>query len=139
MRHLSLALSAVALFAAVGCAPTPSASSGASAPRADRNLLTPDQFRAGGYQNAYDAVAALRPSWLTARGPDSFNTPSEVIAYLDNARLGGVEALRGIHLSSVQAIRHYDAGQATARWGVGHAQGAVQVVTEATRPAPNDR
>ena len=139
MRLVIRALAAAALFVTVGCTPTASAPS-AGGPRPDRNVLTPDQFRVSAYQNVYDAVQALRPSWLTARGADSFTNPGEVIVYLDNARLGGVEALRGIHVSSVQAIRHYDPGQATARWGVGHTQGAVQVVTQATRPAtPDDR
>ncbi len=114
---------------AVGCAPPkPSAD---STPRSDRNLLTMDQLRGQPYQNAYEAVQALRSTWLKPRGSDSFNAPSVVVVYLDNVKLGGVEALQGLQLSTIQSIRHYDASAANARWGVGHASGAIQVITVA--------
>ena len=133
MRQLPRALAAAAvLLVTAACSPT--SAPGTSGPRPDRDVLTAEQLRGASFRNVHEAVAALRPTWLTARGPDSFNTPSEVIVYLDNARLGGVEALRGIHLSSVQLIRHFDSGQATTRWGIGHPQGAVQVVTALTPP-----
>jgi hypothetical protein len=138
MRLLFHTLAAV-LALSVACAPQPTA--GDRAPRADRSLLTPDQFRAPGFQNAYDAVLGLRPAWLKARGPDSFESPSEVIVYLDNSKLGTVESLRGLNLAIVQAIRRFDAAEATARWGPGHAQGVVQVITEPgpRSPAPNEQ
>jgi hypothetical protein len=135
MRLLSPALAVAVLALSVACASQPSA--GDRAPRSDRSVLTPDQFRTPAYQNAYDAVVALRPAWLKARGADSFDSPSEVMVYLDNAKLGTVDALRGIALASVQQIRHLDAGQATARWGPGHAQGVVQIITEPGRPSPS--
>jgi hypothetical protein len=131
MRLFTRAVAVAAVLSlAAGCAPKPSSS--ASAPRADRNVLTPDQFRTQSYQNAYEAIEALRLNWLKPRGSDSFNTPSVVMVYLDNVKLGGVEALRGLQLSNIQSIRHYDASQANARWGVGHSQGAIQVITETT-------
>ena len=131
MRLIPRALAAAALLTiAAGCAPKPAGVS--SAPRNDRNLLTPETLRGQTYTNAYEAIEALRLNWLKPRGSDSFNTPSVVMVYLDNVKLGGVEALRGLQLANVQLIRHYDANQANARWGVGHSQGAIQVITQTT-------
>ena len=125
----ALVLAAV-LSAAAGCAPKSAAVQ--SGPRVDRNILTPETLRGQTYTNAYEAIEALRLNWLKPRGTDSFNTPSVVMVYLDNVKLGGVESLRGLQLANVQLIRHYDANQANARWGVGHAQGAIQVITQTT-------
>jgi hypothetical protein len=128
MRLSSRALAAAVLALAAACAaPTPVVTEGA--PRADRNVLTAEQIQANTYQNAYDVVEALRTNWLRPRGTDSFTSPSVVIVYLDNVKLGGVETLRGIQLTNIQAIRHFDASAANARWGIGHASGAIQVLT----------
>jgi hypothetical protein len=137
MRLFSRALAVAAILSlSAGCAPK--ASTNASAQRSDRNVLMPDQFRSQSYSNAYEAIEALRLNWLKPRGSDSFNTPSVVMVYLDNVKLGGVEALRGLQLSTILSIRHYDASQANARWGVGHGQGAIQVITEASGAAAPD-
>ncbi|GAC1466639.1 MAG: hypothetical protein PVSMB1_15900 [Gemmatimonadaceae bacterium] len=79
------------------------------------------------YQTALEAVEALHPRWLTPRGPDSFRTPSEVWVYMDNVRLGDISTLKAIHPSTVKLIRRFDANAATARWGVGHAAGVIQI------------
>lgn len=117
------------LAVAVGCAPRQPSTD--TTPRSDRNLLTTDQLRGQTYQNAYEAIQALRSTWLKPRGSDSFNSPSVVVVYLDNVKLGGVETLQSLQLSTIQFIRHYDASAANARWGVGHASGAIQVITVA--------
>jgi hypothetical protein len=128
MRRPSRTLVLVAVFAAAaGCASQQTG--GESASRYDRSLLTADQLRDHNYQSAFDAVEALRTNWLRPRGTDSFNNPSVVVVYLDNVKLGGVETLRGVQVANVQAIRHYDANDATSRWGVGHSSGAIQVIT----------
>ena len=141
MRHTprTLALAAVLALAAACSPPKPSTTD--VAPRADRNVLTADQLRTQAYQNAYEAVEALRTNWLKPRGLDSFNSPSVVVVYLDNVKLGGIETLRGLQLSTIHTIRHYDASAANARWGVGHASGAIQVMTMApggVNTAPDD-
>ncbi|HET9010208.1 MAG TPA: hypothetical protein VFN38_00270 [Gemmatimonadaceae bacterium] len=134
MRLFPRALVAASLvLAAAGCAP-PQPST--AAPRADRNVLTAEQLRSQSWSNAYEAVEALRMNWLKPRGSDSFNSPSVVVVYLDNVKLGGVENLRSLQLANILSIRHYDANQANARWGVGHAAGAIQVVTLSTTGSP---
>jgi hypothetical protein len=99
------------------------------APRADRSLITREQIIEHGFTNAYEAVESLRSNWLLTKGPDSINNPSEVLVYLDNVRLGGVQTLKTISVTSVQWIRHYDGLTATARWGLDHGQGVIFVST----------
>ncbi|HMH83511.1 MAG TPA: hypothetical protein VK531_11625 [Gemmatimonadales bacterium] len=97
--------------------------------RADRNVLTQEDLGEHHFATAYEAVASLRPSWLETRGTDSFTTPSQVLVYLDDSRLGGVETLRTIGLANVLYIRHIDGIAASARWGLDHGQGVIQVAT----------
>ena len=94
------------------------------APAVDRETLTPEHFSYRSFYSAYDAVEALRPSWLNLRGP-----AGAVQVYVDDIHLGGLEALRTIRIPSVQLIRHLDGIQATARYGRGHDQGVIVVTT----------
>ena len=95
--------------------------------RADRNLITATQIRDGHFQNAYDAVEALRPNWLSPRGPDSFNTPSQIEVYYDATHLGAVGTLRNIEATTIEFIRWYDGTQAQQRFGIGHSAGVIFV------------
>jgi hypothetical protein len=97
--------------------------------RVDYTLLTEEQLREHHFNSAYEAVAALRSRWLETRGTDSFNRPSQVLVYLDDTRLGGVETLRQIALSGVLYIRYIDGITASGRWGLDHGQGVIQVST----------
>jgi len=97
--------------------------------RTDRDVLTQEQLREHHFASAYEAVQALRSTWLETRGTDSFLAPSQVLVYLDDTRLGGVEALRTIELANVLYIRHLDGITASARWGLGHGQGVILVST----------
>ena len=78
---------------------------------------------------AYEAVAALHSNWLSPRGTDSFHSPSEVLVYVDNVKLGGVDAMRGVNTLSVNSIRHFNGVAATERWGVGHSSGVILIST----------
>ena len=105
---------------------TPGASPGI---HPDHNLLTEQQLREHHFVTAYEAVAALRSSWLETRGPDSFTSPSQVLVYLDESRLGGVETLRALPMTNVLSIRYIDGIAASARWGLDHGQGVILVST----------
>jgi hypothetical protein len=98
-------------------------------PRAapDAQLLTQSEMQDGHFTNVYDAVASLRANWLTVRGTDSFFTPSEVMVYFDDTRLGGVSELRGVTVNSAAWARHYNGVDATTRWGVGHSAGVILI------------
>jgi hypothetical protein len=127
-------LIALLLLLSSACASNPQSE---SAPRGDRNLLTQKELLDQHFLNAYEAVEALRSQWLQPRGPDSFNTPSRVWVYMDNVKLGDVESLRGVAVNTIMSIRHLSANEATARWGVGHAAGAIYLQTiSASSPSP---
>jgi hypothetical protein len=104
----------------------------------DHGTLTREQIAESHFSTAYDAVEALRSNWLKARGTDSFQTPSEVLVYLDNTRLGGTDTLREIAANTIVYMRFYDGVSATGRWGIGHAAGVIYVSTHpsGTDPAP---
>jgi hypothetical protein len=95
----------------------------------NRNVITQEQMVAQHFKNAYEAVQALHPNWLTTRGTDSFRSPSQVWVYLDDAKLGGVDQLSTIAPSTVGTIRHFNGVDASARWGLDHGAGVIQVLS----------
>ena len=95
----------------------------------DPEALTREEMLKEHFTNVYDAVAALRSSWLTVRGTDSFTQPSQVRVYYDQNRLGAVEEMRSVLVTSVASVRHYNGVDATMRWGVGHSAGAIQILS----------
>ena len=100
----------------------------ATGQRVDRNVITREQIQQNGYRTAYDAVQALRSPWLVSR-PDGLTVQREVLVYLDNTRMGGVETLRQIPAAQIIRITWIDAGTAVNRWGVDHSQGVIMVIT----------
>jgi hypothetical protein len=96
-----------------------------------RALITLEQIHSVAADNAYDLVRLLRPEWLVARNADIFgDNPSQTLpVYLDDFRLGGLESLRGVALQQVESIRLLSTSAATARWGIGNTNGAIQVIT----------
>ena len=109
---------------------TACASSGAGGPRTDRNLLTREQIQETNKQNAYEVVESLRSNWLRTRGPTSLNSrDAQVMVYIDDSRLGGIETLRTISTAMIQSIRWYDGIAATGRWGLDHGAGVIYVST----------
>jgi hypothetical protein len=116
------ALAAVAL--ALGCTSTPR-----EGRRLDRSVITREQMLKGDFVTVYDAVAAMRSSWLRPRGPDSFVLPSVVWVYIDGTRAGGVEVLHNIQPTLITTVRFYDGPTATGRWGVDNGAGVIHVST----------
>ena len=121
--------STVVLVAFAACAGA-GARRGQEAVHENRDLLTHEQIEGHGFTNAYEAIEALRSNWLSTRGTDTIlGTPTEVVVYYDETRLGGVETLRWIAPMDIAYIRYFDGKEATARWGVGHGQGVIYVST----------
>ncbi|HJU75036.1 MAG TPA: TonB-dependent receptor plug domain-containing protein [Gemmatimonadaceae bacterium] len=85
---------------------------------------------------AYDAIRILRPTMLRERGKVTMrgNDVREPLVYVDNQRMGGISYLRDIPVSEIFEIRYHTAGQAQIKWGNGHPQGVIQVVTARTAP-----
>lgn len=105
-------------------------STGAPGSQGRGNTITSEQMIAANSQNAYDAVQKLRPSWFSLRGPESItnSAPDVPSVFLGGNRIGDIEALRNIRPEDVTEIRYYDAGEASARFGMGHSRGVIEVV-----------
>lgn len=90
--------------------------------------------------NAYDAIRILRPNMLRERGKVTIrgNDVREPLVYLDNQRMGGITFLRDIPASEIFEIRYHSAAQAQIKWGNGHPQGVIQIVTARTTVPPTD-
>ena len=123
LRMFALVLALVV----VGCASAPSAESGRS--RRDANLLTAEDIERSHYNNVYDLVQALRPSWIQRRGPTSIQDPSAggVVVYVDGMRFGRAEQLRQLRPGAVASLQYLNAAEASSRFGLGHVGGAILV------------
>lgn len=105
------------------------------------------EVSAQNFRNAYEAVERLRPEWLrkrdattrmgmTVRGSTGVQTDagSGLVAYLDNTRLGSVEALRDITAAGIGSIQYMDAAKATARLpGLGSSSISGAIVVHSRR------
>lgn len=94
-----------------------------------RDLITEDQIFASGQRNLYELIRSLRPSWIRRWGGSTEQGASGAQVYLDEAPVGGLDALHGIAVESVVYLRRYDAIDAASRWGIGHEGGVILVST----------
>jgi len=122
----ALFLLALTTTSVVGCA---NATSQGQSGRPNGNALTRAELAAANSDNLYDAIAKLRPEWLRTRGPTSATdaTPTAVDVYMNGTLLGKADYLRDIHLLDVSEVRYWDAGQASARFGMGHPRGVIEI------------
>jgi hypothetical protein len=120
----------------IGCAN--SSGTGQSPPPRSGRILTADEI-AGAHADittAYDAVARLRPNWLTPHGITSGQANGAgteyAWVYLDGQRYGDLNSLRNIAAYNVGNIRYYDITQAGARFGIhGGSSGVIEVTSKA--------
>jgi hypothetical protein len=92
-------------------------------------ILTQEQITKTNSDNLYDAITKLRPEWLTSRGPTSVTdmTPTAVHVYMNGNFLGDAEYLRQVRSLDVSEVRYWDAGEASARFGMGHPRGVIEL------------
>ncbi|MDQ8146250.1 MAG: hypothetical protein P3A32_08950 [Gemmatimonadota bacterium] len=106
----------------------------ARVPRSSSNLITSAEIEAAAQdiQNAYELVERLRPMMMRPRnlsaGAVGAGTTFGVVAYVEEVRLGDLEALGTVMRATVREIRYIGATDATTRWGTGHSNGVIQVV-----------
>jgi hypothetical protein len=125
MRAKMLTMVAAVLLLA-GCA---KAGTRAASEAGRGSVLTQEQLAATNSQNLYDAIQKLRPDWLTSRGPVSATDPTPAVAsvYMNGTMLGKIEYLREMRLLDVTEVRYWDAGRASARFGMGHPRGVIEL------------
>lgn len=119
-------------------APAPATATAAApsprVPRGSSNLITSAEIEAAAQdiQNAYELVERLRPMMMRPRnlsaGAVGAGTTFGVVAYVEEVRLGDLEALATVMRATVREIRYIGATDATTRWGTGHSNGVIQVV-----------
>lgn len=121
----------VGTVAVMGLAACAANAAGAGGNRANSDVITREQVEATHFNNALDVVRSLHSNWLNVRGVDTFiGTPTQVQVYLDGTKMSGVDALQTIPALNIFYIRHYNAREATARWGLDHGAGAIYVSTQ---------
>lgn len=126
-RVLAVSLSTLLLAAfANAAAQTP-----ARKPRRDPNLITAEELASKPAQSLYDAVRGLRPAWMMRGRPTALMPQNEgqLVVYVDGTRFGNIESLRQLVPGVAQAIRYYSPSDAEARFGPGHLNGAIEVIT----------
>jgi len=92
----------VTICGGLGC--STATTSGSSSPtKSDAELISIGEINSQNFRNAYEVVQRLRPTWLTKNGAPTrlgmtvgggvqTDPGSGVLVYLDNTRLGGVNA-----------------------------------------------
>ncbi len=111
-------LAIAAVFAALSSAAC--ASSGTATPRVTESspdrMVSAEIEATSGASTAFDLVRRLRPRWLQGGETGSIGggrvTTQVLLVYLDDNRLGGVEALRSLDASGIKSMQYYDAVRA---------------------------
>jgi hypothetical protein len=135
MRHLKVALVCCSVILA-GCATAGASGGGSAAEKTKPDFISTAEIDGGTFRDAYDIVQRLRPNWFTkARassggglsgtqvsgtgsgmaGVQSGGGGAALVVYLDNARMGGTDALRDMSASSIRSLQYMDAATATAK------------------------
>lgn len=127
-RHLILGTIACSLAA---CAPATSRPTlGVDPTLMSHDVLYAHELVNARASNVYEAVVQLRPDFFKRRGVSTLAMRSSgPRVYLDDVNVGGLEALRSIPLEQVRLVRYMCASEATFRWGMSHADGAILVAT----------
>lgn len=100
----------------------------------DRDSIYAPEIVAAQANDAYEAVARLRPEFLQgSTAPTRADGSTSVRVYLDDHELGGPDALRTVHLDEVTQIKYLTPGQALIRWGVRYVKGVILVSTSPFR------
>jgi hypothetical protein len=103
--------------------------------RTDRNpsVITREEIAAARVYNAYDAVQTLRPAFFHSHGPTTLSTADSGLprVYLNHQLYGDIDSLKQLEVSAIREIHYYTAPEASNRFGLGNASGAIEVITDA--------
>ena len=113
-----------AIWLAAGCAAATTTSG-----RGKGTQLTQRELAAANSENLYEAIVKLHPEWLSSRGATSMtdSSPTGVDIYMNGSFLGKADFLRDVRLLDVTSVRYWDVGQASARFGMGHPRGVIEI------------
>lgn len=100
-----------------------------------RKVITAAQMLEVNANDVYDGVRKLEPDWLSSRGPVSItdSTPSIASVFVNGTQMGTVEYLHNLRPDDIDEVRYYEAGEASARFGMGHPRGVIDVILRGSR------
>jgi hypothetical protein len=113
-------------FLVLACATAPRRAE--TTPHALWDPITTAELEGAGIADAYEAVHLLRPRWLRPRmttGADD----GRPFVYAHNMRCGSIYELQLFRVAGIREIRYVNARDATTRWGMGHSNGVIEVIT----------
>ena len=110
----------------LGCSSASSGAAKSTTPKVDPDVISIGEIDSQPFRDAYDIVQLLRPSWFSRKSGSAstrrmgVSTSSSAIGagllvYIDNSRMGGVDALRQIRPNSIESLTFMDAATATAK------------------------
>jgi hypothetical protein len=116
----------LAIWLALGCVGATGAGRSGSG---GGNTLSREQLEETNSETLYGAIEKLRPEWLSSRGPTSVSdpTPTSASVFMNGSLLGKAEYLREMRVIDVTEVRYWTAGQASARFGMGHPRGVIEI------------
>lgn len=101
-----------------------------SGPTTRSDRISREEIDASDAQDAYELIQRLRPRWLMVRGSRSMTNSTGILVFMNNTRMGGIDALRQISVRGIGSIRYLDAAQAVAELpgiGSGPIEGAIVI------------
>lgn len=124
VRPRSFVPLAVALSLAIGAC----ASSGGTSAQRNRDVLTQEELAREPGRSLLETIEALRPEWLSVRSSRTFASETYVSVIIDGMRqMDGGDALRTYRTSQALRLEYMSAADATTRYGVDMAGGAILV------------
>ena len=97
--------------------------------RYSRNYISSEEIRKNLASSAYELIRRLRPHWLSGRGSMSIRFPETAypVVYVNSNRHGDIASLSWITPDHITEIRFLNAGDASNRFGLDHAGGAILI------------
>jgi hypothetical protein len=101
-------------------------------PRRDPRKITSEEIATKeSARTALDLVQALRPAWLSSRGPTTLVLKETGISvYVDGVKRGSIEELRFITRDQVEEMHFLTATDAAMRYGLNNQSGAIEIITK---------
>jgi hypothetical protein len=94
-------------------------------------LLTAEEISRTSALTAYEAVRALRPSFMKIRGPrlsgEVTRTTAYPAVYLNGMYYGDTESLKSLYVIDIRDIGYIDSNEAMLKFGKDHLAGAIMV------------
>jgi hypothetical protein len=132
----TLRAAALFLVLASGCVSASQSGTPGMAGRS-KDRITEEEIRASRAANAFELVQALHADWLRKRSSTtalrasgvSRSGSDDIVVYLDGQRLGYLDTMRAIQATDLSSVRRLSAGDAQQRYGDGHPNGVIELVT----------